>query len=298
MSSSPRTSGSEWPYVTANQPACRDSDEEAKGQRDGPFGRRASRSRLHFRQAKVRDERGTRGDEREGVEHARQGDEVGRTHEEVVQLGSHQRKRDECDRADTHRLEHASGSGGHGREVCQPAWRSLVQRLSLREGIAARPSRIDAMSDLREPRLRRRLDRVRPAVTADAVLNLVSGELRPAMSGAWLDKRRPADGAPLCAVARSGSDGRRPRSPPRGRRSLGGPSARPSSAATSSARSPSCCASAARRPPRSSPTRRGSRSRSRAARRTPRSRWGSSSPARAGARTGGRRPPRCRTAPC
>jgi acyl-CoA reductase-like NAD-dependent aldehyde dehydrogenase len=35
--------------------------------------------------------------------------------------------------------------------------------------------------------------------------NLVAGEDRPAASGAWLDKLRPVDGAPLCRVARSGA---------------------------------------------------------------------------------------------
>jgi aldehyde dehydrogenase (NAD+) len=37
------------------------------------------------------------------------------------------------------------------------------------------------------------------------VPNLVAGEERPPASGAWLDKVRPADGAHLCRVARSGS---------------------------------------------------------------------------------------------
>ena len=36
--------------------------------------------------------------------------------------------------------------------------------------------------------------------------NLVAGEERPAATGAWLDKPRPADGTPLCRVARSGAD--------------------------------------------------------------------------------------------
>ena len=35
------------------------------------------------------------------------------------------------------------------------------------------------------------------------VPNLVAGEERPAASGTWLDKTRPADGNPLCRVARS-----------------------------------------------------------------------------------------------
>jgi aldehyde dehydrogenase (NAD+) len=38
------------------------------------------------------------------------------------------------------------------------------------------------------------------------VPNLVAGEERPAASGTWLDKTRPADGTPLCRVARSGPD--------------------------------------------------------------------------------------------
>ena len=37
------------------------------------------------------------------------------------------------------------------------------------------------------------------------VPNLVAGEERPPASGAWLEKTRPADGADLCRVARSGS---------------------------------------------------------------------------------------------
>ena len=36
--------------------------------------------------------------------------------------------------------------------------------------------------------------------------NLVAGEERPPATGTWLDKRRPADGTPLCRVARSGAD--------------------------------------------------------------------------------------------
>jgi len=35
--------------------------------------------------------------------------------------------------------------------------------------------------------------------------NLIAGEARPALSGAWLEKRRPADGQPLCRLARSGA---------------------------------------------------------------------------------------------
>ena len=38
------------------------------------------------------------------------------------------------------------------------------------------------------------------------VPNLVGGEERPAASGTWLDKTRPADGTPLCRVARSRAD--------------------------------------------------------------------------------------------
>jgi alpha-ketoglutaric semialdehyde dehydrogenase len=40
------------------------------------------------------------------------------------------------------------------------------------------------------------------AVPAD-VLNLVDGQARPATSGEWLEKLRPADGSALCRVARS-----------------------------------------------------------------------------------------------
>jgi aldehyde dehydrogenase (NAD+) len=36
--------------------------------------------------------------------------------------------------------------------------------------------------------------------------NLIGGESRPAASGEWLDKLRPADGTLLCRVARSGAD--------------------------------------------------------------------------------------------
>jgi len=38
------------------------------------------------------------------------------------------------------------------------------------------------------------------------VPNLVAGEDRPAADARWLDKTRPADGASLCRVARSGAD--------------------------------------------------------------------------------------------
>jgi alpha-ketoglutaric semialdehyde dehydrogenase len=38
------------------------------------------------------------------------------------------------------------------------------------------------------------------------VPNLIGGEERPAVSGQWLEKVRPADGTPLCRVARSGAD--------------------------------------------------------------------------------------------
>ena len=38
------------------------------------------------------------------------------------------------------------------------------------------------------------------------VPNLVAGEERPAAAGEWLDKLRPADGAVLCRVARSGDE--------------------------------------------------------------------------------------------
>jgi acyl-CoA reductase-like NAD-dependent aldehyde dehydrogenase len=38
------------------------------------------------------------------------------------------------------------------------------------------------------------------------VPNLIDGEERTAASGAWLEKVRPADGEPLCRVARSGAD--------------------------------------------------------------------------------------------
>jgi alpha-ketoglutaric semialdehyde dehydrogenase len=38
------------------------------------------------------------------------------------------------------------------------------------------------------------------------VPNLVAGEERPPASGTWVDKLRPADGTPLCRVARSGAE--------------------------------------------------------------------------------------------
>src|SRR4029079_2186480 len=53
-----------------------------------------------------------------------------------------------------------------------------------------------------EPRRRRRL--VGLVIPAEGP-NLFAGEERPPASGAWLEKTRPADGADLCRVARSGS---------------------------------------------------------------------------------------------
>ncbi len=40
----------------------------------------------------------------------------------------------------------------------------------------------------------------------DEIPNLIGGEARPAASGSWLDKLRPADGTLLCRVARSGAE--------------------------------------------------------------------------------------------
>ncbi len=40
----------------------------------------------------------------------------------------------------------------------------------------------------------------------DEIPNLIGGEARPAASGGWLDKLRPADGTLLCRVARSGAE--------------------------------------------------------------------------------------------
>ena len=77
-----------------------------------------------------------------------------------------------------------------------------------------------------------------------------------------------------------------------------GPSRPSSSAATSSARSLCGCASVGRSFPPSSWPRRASRRRSRSPRPMLRSRWGCSSPARAGASTAARRRRACRTAPC
>jgi acyl-CoA reductase-like NAD-dependent aldehyde dehydrogenase len=42
-------------------------------------------------------------------------------------------------------------------------------------------------------------------VSVAQVPNLVAGDERPAAGGTWLDKTRPADGGPLCRVARSGA---------------------------------------------------------------------------------------------
>jgi len=42
-------------------------------------------------------------------------------------------------------------------------------------------------------------------VIPDAVPNLVAGEDRPAADGRWLEKTRPADGAAICRLARSGA---------------------------------------------------------------------------------------------
>jgi acyl-CoA reductase-like NAD-dependent aldehyde dehydrogenase len=42
-------------------------------------------------------------------------------------------------------------------------------------------------------------------VTQAEALNFIDGESRPAESGEWLEKLRPADGSPLCPVARSGA---------------------------------------------------------------------------------------------
>jgi aldehyde dehydrogenase (NAD+) len=42
-------------------------------------------------------------------------------------------------------------------------------------------------------------------VTQAEALNFIDGESRPAESGEWLEKLRPADGSPLCRVARSGA---------------------------------------------------------------------------------------------
>ena len=44
-----------------------------------------------------------------------------------------------------------------------------------------------------------------PALALQTVPNLIDGESRPAESGEWLEKLRPADGSPLCRVARSGA---------------------------------------------------------------------------------------------
>jgi len=40
----------------------------------------------------------------------------------------------------------------------------------------------------------------------DENLNLIGGETVPALGGEWLEKLRPADGSPLCRVARSGPE--------------------------------------------------------------------------------------------
>jgi aldehyde dehydrogenase (NAD+) len=43
-------------------------------------------------------------------------------------------------------------------------------------------------------------------VIPDEIPNIVDGEARPAASGLWLEKLRPADGTQLCRVARSGDE--------------------------------------------------------------------------------------------
>ena len=42
-------------------------------------------------------------------------------------------------------------------------------------------------------------------MTRETASNLIDGEVRPAESGEWLEKARPADGTALCRVARSGA---------------------------------------------------------------------------------------------
>ena len=42
-------------------------------------------------------------------------------------------------------------------------------------------------------------------MTQAEALNFIDGEARPAESGEWLEKLRPADGSTLCRVARSGA---------------------------------------------------------------------------------------------
>ena len=42
-------------------------------------------------------------------------------------------------------------------------------------------------------------------MTRETAPNLIDGEVRPAESGEWLEKSRPADGTALCRVARSGA---------------------------------------------------------------------------------------------
>ena len=58
---------------------------------------------------------------------------------------------------------------------------------------------------VRHRRERRRRRRLVGLVTASQAPNLVAGEERPAASGEWLEKTRPADGTQLCRVARSGA---------------------------------------------------------------------------------------------
>ncbi len=78
-----------------------------------------------------------------------------------------------------------AGGGGDGRPVPLPA----LGRLVVRDG--------------RQPRRGRRLD---GAMIPAEIPNLVAGSARQAAAGGWLDKLRPADGALLCRVARSGSE--------------------------------------------------------------------------------------------
>ena len=69
-----------------------------------------------------------------------------------------------------------------------------------RRGGLSRVGRV-VLRDRREHRRRRRL--VGLVIPAE-VPNLVAGEDRPAADARWLDKTRPADGASLCRLARSG----------------------------------------------------------------------------------------------
>ena len=191
-------------------------------------------------------------------------------------------------------------SNDQPQEFLEAYTRARAARAHGRRARGARRGRLPRLGrvvvrDRREPRRRRRLVGL---VIPEQVPNHVDGEDVPAASGEWLDKHAAGGRvAPLPASrARARTTSAR-RSPRRARRSPAWAARTVVSRGDVVPRDRAgSCASGARSCPRSSPRRRASRSSSRSARRTRRSRWASSSPARAAASTGGRRPRRWRTA--